>query len=134
MTGTRKHFSSLHADYLETRMSEVSNVNDGKHVVPNRDKGSPADGVQSRANGAQGSGVTAGMACNQNSAVAPVMVRKADFKDLKSGEDFRGKAAPAAMPAQPAPRQRVGQAPLSGRTPAASAPVSVLGADAVDQN
>jgi len=35
------------------------------------------------------SGVNAGMQGQQNSAVTPISVKKVDFKDLRTGEDFR---------------------------------------------
>jgi hypothetical protein len=35
------------------------------------------------------SGVNAGMQGKQNSAVPPVSVKKVDFKDLRTGQDFR---------------------------------------------
>jgi hypothetical protein len=38
-------------------------------------------------NGTQG--LTMGMQGEQNSEVKPVIVKKVDFKDLKTGEDFR---------------------------------------------
>lgn len=40
----------------------------------------------------------------QSSAVPAPAAKQTDFKDLKTGEDFRSQAAPAVMPPQPAPR------------------------------
>ncbi len=56
----------------------------------------------------------------------PVSVKPVDRRTLEGSTpgDFRAKAAPAVLPNQPAPRQPVGQTPLSGRTPAAPAPAS----------
>jgi hypothetical protein len=68
-------------------------------------------------------GIVSGLAVDSPVAVS---VKPVDSKTITGSYagDHRAKAAPAAMPANPAPRQPVGQFPNSGRTPAASTPQS----------
>ena len=68
----------------------------------------------------------AGMACD--SPVAPT-IKPVDRLTIEGSTpgDFRATAAPAVLPNQPGPREAKGQTPLSGRTPAPSAPQSFDG-------
>lgn len=57
---------------------------------------------------------------------APIAVKQVDHIALEGSNkgDHRAKAAPAVLPKQPNPREQMGQFPLSGRTPATSAPIT----------
>ena len=105
--GTRKHFGTLFADYQEITMSAVSNLNDDKKSGFTRQIGTPADGkTLSRDNA--GSGINSGMTCTDHQVPNP-SAKPVDFKNLKTGEDFRsGSADRTAFPAQPAPRSETG--------------------------
>jgi hypothetical protein len=133
MHGTRKHFSSLHADYLEQYMSEQQlNANDGA-VKVNRAQGSPADGKSQGSNDSNGSSVTSGMRCASPVPVSiPAIQRGKDTLTRSVGDVARASLDKAAD--NGGPRSSVGQFPLSGRTPAASAPQSFIGAEGSDQN
>ena len=63
------------------------------------------------------------------SAPVAVSIRPVDRKTIEGSTpgDFRAKAAPAVLPNQPAPRSAVGQANLSGKIPAPSAPTNFAG-------
>lgn len=85
---------------------------------PNEQSGSPRD---SR-NPAINSGLSVGSQVN----VGPV--KPVDHKALEGTNpgDHRSKGADAKLPANPGPREQMGQFPLSGRTPAAPAPMTTV--------
>lgn len=79
--------------------------------------------ISPAANNREGASVS-GLAVDSPVAPSVKQVDHLAIQGSNAPNDFRVKAAPAVMPSQPAPRQPVGQAPNSGRTPAAPAPQS----------
>lgn len=100
---TQKHFKSLYEVALIEELN-MSNLNGDNLNHSYQSIGSPSDGKKQGNPGNPGSSVTSGMSALQNSELRPVVVRKVDFKDLKTGADYCAKGADAVLPPQPAPR------------------------------
>ena len=140
MHGTRKHFSALHADFLEQQMSEVSNVNDQKNLnMRSQSIGSPADGKKLANSPEQGSSVTSGMSLSSPVTVGPI--KPVDRKTIEGSTpgDHRAPALKADITAfaknSPGPREPKGQSQvMSSKLPAGSAPENFLGAEGTDRN
>jgi hypothetical protein len=134
VSGTRKSFGTLMADYLEKKMS--ANLNDDKNLnMRGQTIGSPADGKKLSNAPGQGSSVTSGMSISSPVTVGPI--RPVDRKTLAGSTpgDFRsGNVDHVVLPDNPGPREPKGQAPLSGKQAAATAPESFVGAEGTDQN
>lgn len=89
VSGTRKSFSRLHADFLE---NQLSNLNDSKNLNMRSQRiGNPTDGKSLANAGEHESSVTSGMAVSQPSDLKPVMVTPVDRKTLTGSTpgDFR---------------------------------------------
>lgn len=125
----RVKFSHAHADFLQERANEMSTptsstLNGGSTMIPEQtsDANKASEGQRPLAKDATGNVYTVGSQVN----VGPIKYVDAKEFDGDRGGDTRAKAAPAVLPNQPNPREQMGQFPLSGRTPAASAPITTI--------
>jgi len=80
MRGTQRHFSRLMADYLEIQMSTETQ----KNTMP-----SASSEAQKMPGSSSADSINSGFTC---SSTIPITVKKVDFRDLKTGEDFRAQA------------------------------------------